>query len=33
VIITDVFGLDKKQLKMSDATDSPLFIMQKQEQK
>ncbi|RKS95728.1 putative membrane protein (TIGR02226 family) [Flavobacterium limicola] len=33
VVITDAVGLDKKQLKNSDATDSPLFIMPKAEQK
>ncbi len=33
VIITDAVGLDKKQLKNSDATDSPLFIIPKAEQK
>lgn len=33
VIITDAVGLDKKQLKNSDTTDSPLFIIPKAEQK
>ncbi|MDP3681554.1 MAG: BatA domain-containing protein [Flavobacterium sp.] len=33
VIITDAVGLDEKQLKNSDATDSPLFIIPKAEQK
>ena len=33
VIITDAVGLDNKQLKNSDATDSPLFIIPKAEQK
>ncbi|TRX11456.1 hypothetical protein FNW10_06810 [Flavobacterium gawalongense] len=33
VIITDAVGLDEKQLKNSDATDSPQFIIPKAEQK
>nr|WP_315207818.1 BatA domain-containing protein [uncultured Flavobacterium sp.] len=33
IVITDAVGLDKKQLKNSDATDSPLFIIPKAEQK
>ena len=33
VIITDAVGLDKKQVKNSDATDSLLFIIPKAEQK
>ena len=33
VVITDAAGLDKKQLKNSDATDSTLFIIPKAEQK
>ncbi|WP_338647993.1 BatA domain-containing protein [Flavobacterium sp. KS-LB2] len=33
VIITDAVGLDEKQLKNTDATDSPLFIIPKAEQK
>ncbi|MFH6972459.1 BatA domain-containing protein [Flavobacterium petrolei] len=33
VIITDAIGLDEKQLKNSDVTDSPLFIIPKAEQK
>jgi hypothetical protein len=33
VIITDAVGLDEKQLKNSDATDSPEFIILKAEQK
>lgn len=33
VIITDAVGLDEKQLKNSNATDSPLFIIPKAEQK
>ena len=33
VIITDAVGLDEKQLKNSDATDSLLFIIPKAEQK
>ena len=33
VIITDAIGLDEKQLKKSDATNAPLFIIPKAEQK
>jgi hypothetical protein len=33
VVITDAVGLDKKQLKNSNATDLPLFIIPKAEQK
>lgn len=33
VIITDAVGLDEKQLKDSDVTNSPLFIIPKAEQK
>ncbi|MFV8367291.1 BatA domain-containing protein [Flavobacterium sp. XS1P27] len=33
IVITDAVGLDEKQLKNSDATDSPLFIIPKAEQK
>ncbi|RTY85952.1 BatA domain-containing protein [Flavobacterium sp. RSP15] len=33
IIITDAIGLDEQQLKKSDATDSPSFIIPKAEQK